>query len=104
MIQGKDLAWHYDACIEMWNEIAEGMDANESDYDISVKKKTTLCKMYYTHSNCFACEAFNCDDCPFAVYGNCGEIGSPYKNFEDHKGTQQDAIAIAQLFIDYYPE
>ena len=104
MIQGKDLAWHYDACIEMWNEIAEMMDASRSDYGSDIKLKTTLYKIYRPVFGCFACEAFDCDNCPFVVYGYCGEIGSPYRRFVCKEGTQQDAIAIAQLFIDYYPE
>ena len=105
MIKGKDLKWHYDACIEMWNEIAESMDSSRSDYGIDIKQETTLYKMYIPYGACFACEAYmsSCNDCPFTVFGGCLSFQSPYKKFDSNQGTQQDAIAIAQLFIDYYP-
>ena len=104
MIKGKDLKWHYDACIEMWNEIAESMDSSRSDYGVGIKQETTLYKMY--HTSCFACEAYTstCKGCPFkTVFGGCLSFLNPYQKFDDYEGTQQDAIAIAQLFIDYYP-
>jgi len=112
MIPGKDLAWHYDACIEMWNEIAEMLEENERSEALKAKAQSKINKKYKPKGGCFACEAHlvvdkHCANCPFNVsymdYG-CFTESSPYNSFSQGKGTQQDAIAIAQLFIDYYPK
>ena len=99
-------AWHYDACIEVWNEIAEILEDGESSTQ-EIKKKSKVALKYKPESYCFACEFYNkCSDgCPFMIqYGKVCVYSMPYFIFEYGEGTRQDAIEIAQLFIDYYPE
>ena len=104
MIKNKNISWHYDACIEMWNEIAE-----EGYHQ---KSKTKIYKKYKPVSACFACELFidadDCKLCPFTIFGPSREpchleSSSPYFLWEKSKA-KENAIEIAQLFIDSHPD
>ena len=106
-INGKEMskALHYDACIETWNEIAEKISDKICGTD--VKCCIFLINKYVPFGSCFACEAHirSCQECPFEIeYKQYCLKNGPFREFSDGRGTRQDAIEIAQLFIDYYPE
>lgn len=106
-INGKKMskAWHYDACIEVWNDVAELLmkGYRGSSY---IKKLSSFVSKHEPVSDCFACEIFDsCFDCPFVKkYKTPCFTAGPYIEFDCGRGMRQDAIEIAQLFIDYYPE
>ena len=110
-INGKKMskAWHYDACIEMWNEISEYIGISDRCGE-DIKGKIKIIEKYNPSAGCFSCEFFkdwdNCHQCAFTIHsgGYSCMLKGPYLEFECGRGTRQDAIEIAQLFIDYYPE
>jgi len=112
MIEGKSIAWHYDACIEMWNDVAENG---------CQKEETKMCIKYDPKDECFMCEAFYnydihkraCFKCPFytsSIYPpkrsfddiTCLYTDQPYYKWFKYED-RNSAIEIAQLFIDHYP-
>ena len=106
-INGKEMsmAWHYDACIEVWNDVAELLMEGYRGSP-SIKKLSSFVSKHEPLYDCFACEIFDsCFNCPFdKKYKASCLMSGPYIEFECGRGTRQDAIEIAQLFIDYYPE
>jgi len=123
MIDGKSIQWHFDAMIETWNEIAENGYLSQ--------KQTTLYKRYKPICLDFICEVYAepkfhlgldelqkdknkiCKGCPFTFNSKIIPLACTYRSslLDRFKLPQlksetrkKYAIAIAQLFIDNYPE
>jgi hypothetical protein len=108
MISGKSIQWHYDACIEQWNWIAETGGS---------KTQAPIILNHPADYQCYMCELYKlgyCKNCPFVKkYGyssadaTCERaISSPYRYWKTSFGfkeAKEHAIAIAQLMIDHYP-
>lgn len=124
MIKNWTVSQHYDACIEMWNEIAENGFADKTDSSgIQQLKELDL----FVEHECFACELYNnesdietdnvgdnCIGCPFTfnrLYRHrtlyaCCEKHSPYFRWQRSNSSfnrRKAAIDLAQLFINHYP-
>lgn len=69
MIKGKTIQWHYDACIESWNDTAEQME-NGKLYDVYIKDTSPLIMEHKPQNDCFACELYviECGGCPLLAF------------------------------------
>lgn len=95
----------HDLCVESWNEIAE------NGYTSKIQSK--IIRKYRPDCECFACEYYsntNCSYdnvyCPFKSPGNkykntpCESAMRSYYRAWNKKKSKENAIAIADLFID----
>lgn len=108
MIPGKSIQWHYDACIEQWNWIAETGGR---------KVRAPIILKHPADYQCYMCELYKsvyCKNCPFVTQYSYSPacvtcesaINSPYRAWQTSFGlkeAKEHAIAIAQLMIDHYP-
>ncbi len=112
MIKNLSLSQHYDACIQMWNELAE-MKAFSKFVSKCVEKHQPI-------EQCFMCEVYmdreieSCKGCPFTLYLTrsavqyvaCEKYG-PYRRWKysiSSNVRHKYAIEVAQLILNHYPE
>ena len=79
-----------------------GWFGNLNKYPRYTVKYISSYKHAHILNDCFACEIFDsCFNCPFVKkYKTPCLTSGPYIEFDRGRGTRQDAIEIAQLFID----
>ncbi len=112
MIKNLTLTQHYDACIQMWNELAEMKAFSKFESKCALK--------YSPFEYCFMCEVYmdreieSCEGCPFTLnkllgavqYVACEKYG-PYRRWKHSISSnvrRKHAIEVAQLILNHYPE
>lgn len=109
MIKGKSKQWHFNKCIEHWQEIVDKKLINKRDSEVY--------KKYSPRSSCFLCEWYSknepdiAQDCPFKRFAyatdylstcasGCTKIGSPYDDWVWAK-SDKDKYEAAEKMLEF---